>query len=168
MLFRKLGGTDIDVRAICLGTMTWGSQNSEAESHAQIDRALDRGVNFIDTAEGYPTTPVSLETQGRTEKIIGSWIAGSKRRDQIVLASKVAGPSRDIRRFRVATTASTVGTSCRPSMTASPGCGPTISISTSCTGRIAPPRHSASEGPARSRIILRPCRLPRRSRRSPR
>lgn len=101
MLYRKLGGTDIDVSAICLGTMTWGSQNSEQEGHAQIDYALDQGVNFIDTAEGYPVTPVSVETQGRTEEIIGSWIAGSKRRDKIVLASKVAGPSRgDARRFR--------------------------------------------------------------------
>ncbi len=101
MLYRKLSGTDVDVSAICLGTMTWGSQNPEEEGHAQIDYALDQGVNFLDTAEAYPVTPVSAETQGRTEEIIGSWIARGKRRDRIVLASKVAGPSRgDVRRFR--------------------------------------------------------------------
>lgn len=101
MQFRKLGTTDIDVSLICLGTMTWGSQNTEAEGHAQIDYALDQGVNFLDTAEAYPVTPVSAETQGRTEEIIGSWIAGRKRRDDIVLASKVAGPVRDaVRQFR--------------------------------------------------------------------
>lgn len=100
MQFRKLG--DIDVSLICLGTMTWGSQNSEAEGHAQIDYALDQGVNFLDTAEGYPVTPVSVETQGRTEEIIGSWIATSGRRSDIVLATKVAGPGRpsDVRKFR--------------------------------------------------------------------
>jgi aryl-alcohol dehydrogenase-like predicted oxidoreductase len=102
MQFRKLGGTDIDVSLICLGTMTWGSQNSEAEGHAQIDYALDQGVNFLDTAEAYPVTPVSAETQGRTEEIIGSWIAKNKRRSDIVLATKVAGPGRanDVRKFR--------------------------------------------------------------------
>lgn len=101
MQFRKLGHTDIDVSLICLGTMTWGSQNSEAEGHAQIDYALDQGVNFLDTAEAYPVTPVSAETQGRTEEIIGSWIDSRKGRDRIVLATKVAGPSRgDVRRFR--------------------------------------------------------------------
>ena len=94
MQYRRLGNTDIDVSAICLGTMTWGSQNTEAEAHAQIDLALDRGVNFIDTAEAYPVTPVSRETQGRTEEFIGSWIAGRKRRASIVLATKVAGPGR--------------------------------------------------------------------------
>jgi aryl-alcohol dehydrogenase-like predicted oxidoreductase len=102
MQFRKLGTTDIDVSLICLGTMTWGSQNSEAEGHAQIDYALDQGVNFLDTAEGYPVTPVSVETQGRTEEIVGSWIAKSGRRSDIVLATKIAGPGRpnDVRKFR--------------------------------------------------------------------
>lgn len=101
MQFRKLGHTDIDVSLICLGTMTWGSQNSEAEGHAQIDYALGQGVNFLDTAEAYPVTPVSAATQGRTEEIIGSWIDRRKGRDRIVLATKVAGPSRDdVRRFR--------------------------------------------------------------------
>ncbi len=94
MQFRQLGATDLHVSLICLGTMTWGSQNSEAEGHAQIDHALDQGVNFLDTAEGYPVTPVSAETRGRTEEIIGSWLARSGRRDRIILATKVAGPSR--------------------------------------------------------------------------
>ena len=101
MEYRKLGQTGVDVSVICLGTMTWGSQNSEAEAHAQLDYALDHGVNFIDTAEGYPVTPVAAETTGKTEEYIGSWIAGRGRRDDFVLASKVAGPSRDpIRKFR--------------------------------------------------------------------
>ncbi|MFD2430681.1 aldo/keto reductase [Sphingobium scionense] len=75
--------------------MTWGSQNSEAEAHAQLDYAIGQGVNFIDTAEMYPVTPVSRETQGLTEAYIGSWIAGRKKRDDIILATKVAGPARD-------------------------------------------------------------------------
>lgn len=102
MEYRTLGLTDIKVSAICLGSMTWGSQNSEEEGHAQIDYAIDQGVNFIDTAEGYPVTPVLRETQGRTEEIIGSWIASRGRRDRIILATKVAGPGRpnDIRQFR--------------------------------------------------------------------
>lgn len=94
--YRPLGATGIDVSAIALGTMTWGSQNSEAEAHAQIDYALDRGINFLDTAEMYPVTPSSLETRGRTEAYIGSWIAASGRRGEIVLASKVSGPSRHL------------------------------------------------------------------------
>ena len=94
MQFRQLGATDLKVSLICLGTMTWGSQNSEAEGHAQIDHAIDRGINFLDTAEGYPVTPVSADTRGRTEEIIGTWLARNGRRDRIVLATKVAGPSR--------------------------------------------------------------------------
>jgi aryl-alcohol dehydrogenase-like predicted oxidoreductase len=89
--YRNLGSSDIRVSEICLGSMTWGTQNSEAEGHAQIDFALDHGVNFIDTAELYPSNPMSAETAGRTEEIIGSWIRSSGRRDDIVLASKVAG-----------------------------------------------------------------------------
>ena len=91
--YRLLGRTDISVSAICLGTMTWGSQNSEAEAHAQIDYALDRGINFLDTAEMYPTTPGTPENRGSTETFIGNWIAASAKRDKIVLATKVAGPS---------------------------------------------------------------------------
>ncbi|MGD2170960.1 MAG: aldo/keto reductase [Gammaproteobacteria bacterium] len=90
MEYRRLGRSDIEVSEICLGSMTWGTQNSEAEGHAQIDYALDRGVNFIDTAELYPS-PMSAETTGRTEQIIGSWIRKSGRRDRVILASKVAG-----------------------------------------------------------------------------
>lgn len=91
MEYRQLGNSDIEVSEICLGSMTWGTQNSEAEGHAQIDFALEHGVNFIDTAELYPSCPMTAATTGRTEEIIGSWIAASGRRDQVVLASKVAG-----------------------------------------------------------------------------
>ena len=80
MQFRKLGRSEIEVSQYCLGSMTWGTQNSEAEGHAQIDAALDAGINFIDTAEMYPTTPLSAETAGRTEEILGTWIANSGRR----------------------------------------------------------------------------------------
>ena len=91
MKYNKLGNTDIDVSAICLGSMTWGSQNSTEEGHAQIDMALERGVNIIDTAEMYPTTPISADTQGETERIIGRWNAKSGRRDEVLIATKVAG-----------------------------------------------------------------------------
>lgn len=92
MKYRKLGRTDLDVSVICLGTMTWGSQNSEAEAHEQLDYALEQGINFIDTAEMYPTTPGAVETRGRTEDYIGSWVAKTPR-DRYILATKVAGPS---------------------------------------------------------------------------
>ena len=91
MEYRRLGRTDIDVSVICLGTMTFGEQNSEAEAHAQLDYALDRGINFIDTAELYAIPPTA-ETYGRTEQFIGSWLKSSGRRDDIVLATKIAGP----------------------------------------------------------------------------
>jgi len=101
MDYRTLGRTDIKVSLICLGTMTWGSQNSEAEAHEQLDYAVGQGVNFIDTAEAYPVTPVSADTQFLTETYIGNWIAQRRKRDDIVLATKVAGPTRDpIRKFR--------------------------------------------------------------------
>jgi len=101
MQYRKLGRTDLNVSLICLGTMTWGSQNTEAEAHAQLDYAIGAGVNFLDTAEAYPVTPVSRETQGRTEEYIGSWLAARGRRDDVIVATKVAGPSRDpVREFR--------------------------------------------------------------------
>ncbi len=95
MKYNLLGRTGIKVSEICLGTMTWGSQNSEAEAHLQLDYALDRGVNFIDTAELYPTTPLSPETYGLTERHIGSWLSARGNRDKVVLASKVAGPGRN-------------------------------------------------------------------------
>ncbi len=95
MQYRNLGNSDIRVSEICLGSMTWGTQNSEAEGHAQIDCALDHGVNFIDTAELYPANPMAAETVGRTEEIIGSWIKSSGRRAEVILASKVAGEGAD-------------------------------------------------------------------------
>ena len=88
---RPLGRTGIEVSALCLGSMTWGAQNTPAEGHAQIDRALERGVNFIDTAEMYPTAPVRAETTGRTEEIIGDWIARTGRRQDVILATKHSG-----------------------------------------------------------------------------
>lgn len=102
MKFRKLGRTDIDVSLICLGTMTWGSQNSEAEAHEQLDYAIGQDINFLDTAEAYPVTPTSRETQGRTEEYIGTWLASRRNRDRVIVATKVAGPVRsgDPRQFR--------------------------------------------------------------------
>lgn len=89
---RKLGRTGLNVSLICLGTMTWGQQNTESEAHEQMDYALDHGVNFFDTAEMYPV-PNRAETVGRTEAYIGSWMAARKSREKIILATKVAGPS---------------------------------------------------------------------------
>lgn len=97
MEYRKLGHTDIEVSLIGLGTMTWGEQNTEAEAHEQLDYALSRGINFVDTAEMYPVPP-SAQTQGLTETYIGTWLAKTGRRNDIVLASKVAGPSTDPKR----------------------------------------------------------------------
>ena len=87
---RRLGRTDLVVSQICLGSMTWGQQNTEAEGHAQMDLAFSRGVNFIDTAELYPIPP-KAETQGRTEKIIGSWMKAKGNRGKVIIASKVVG-----------------------------------------------------------------------------
>ena len=91
MQYRKLGRSDLNVSTLCLGSMTWGSQNTEAEGHAQIDRALDAGVNFIDVAEMYPANPRPGDQCGDTEKIIGDWFAGTGRRDDVILATKVSG-----------------------------------------------------------------------------
>ncbi|KFC62007.1 Oxidoreductase, aldo/keto reductase family [Devosia sp. LC5] len=90
MKLKPLGRTELRVTEICLGTMTWGSQNTEAEGHAQIDMALEAGVNFMDTAELY-AVPGSAQTSGRTEEIIGNWFANSGKRDQWILASKIGG-----------------------------------------------------------------------------
>lgn len=87
---RRLGRTDLSVSAICLGTMTWGQQNTEEEAHQQLDSAFARGVNFLDTAELYPIPPKS-ETQGRTEAYIGNWMQARKNRDKVIVASKVVG-----------------------------------------------------------------------------
>ncbi len=97
MKYRKLGRTDIEVSLIGLGTMTWGEQNTEEDAHAQLDYALSRGVTLVDAAEMYPVPP-RPETQGRTEAYIGTWLAKTGRRKDIVLASKVAGPVRDAKR----------------------------------------------------------------------
>lgn len=99
MHYRPLGQTDLSVSAICLGTMTFGEQNTEAQAHEQLDRALAAGINFIDTAEMYPVPP-RAETQGRTESYIGSWLKKTGRRDDIVLASKVAGPGNGLNYLR--------------------------------------------------------------------
>ena len=92
MKYRKLGHSDIDVSLICLGTMTFGEQNSPEEGFEQMDYALERGVNFLDTAELYAIPP-KAETYGRTEEIIGQWMKARGNRDKVVLASKVAGPT---------------------------------------------------------------------------
>lgn len=92
MEYRTLGRTDIKVSVIGLGTMTFGEQNTETEGHAQIDYALDQGVNLIDTAEMY-SVPPRAETYGSTERIIGTWLKKSGKRDKIVLCTKVAGPT---------------------------------------------------------------------------
>jgi aryl-alcohol dehydrogenase-like predicted oxidoreductase len=90
MLYRELGRTGLNVSRICLGTMTWGEQNTEADGFEQMDYAVSRGVNFFDTAEMYAIPP-KAETQGRTETIIGNWFKARGNRDKIILASKVAG-----------------------------------------------------------------------------
>jgi aryl-alcohol dehydrogenase-like predicted oxidoreductase len=92
MEYRPLGRSDLDVSAICLGTMTWGQQNTEQEAHQQLDYALEKGINFIDTAELYPVPP-KADTQGRTESHIGSWLAKRGNRKDVILASKVTGRS---------------------------------------------------------------------------
>jgi aryl-alcohol dehydrogenase-like predicted oxidoreductase len=89
---RKLGRTGIEVTPICLGTMTWGQQNTEAEGHAQLDYAIGHGINFIDTAELY-SIPPRAETQGSTERILGNWLAKRGGRDKLVIASKAVGRS---------------------------------------------------------------------------
>ena len=91
MEYTTLPNSDIKVSKICLGTMTWGNQNTEADGFAQMDYAVEKGVNFFDTAELYPV-PATKETQGRTSKIIGNWLKIKQNRDKIVLASKIAGP----------------------------------------------------------------------------
>ena len=95
MKMKALGRTDTLVSEICLGTMTWGTQNNFDEAAEQMACALDHGVNFVDTAEMYPTTPMGEETLGHTEVIIGKWIASTGRRDEIVLATKVTGKGRE-------------------------------------------------------------------------
>jgi len=94
MNYRKLGTTDLKVSTICLGTMTWGEQNTQEQGFEQMDYALDQGVNFWDTAELYAVPP-KAETFGHTEIIIGNWFKKTKKRNEVILATKVAGPSRE-------------------------------------------------------------------------
>ena len=91
MNYKKLGNTDLNVSTICLGTMTWGQQNTMEEGFEQMDYALDKGINFFDAAEMYPS-PCTKETYGDTEKIIGEWFTKKKNRSKIILASKISGP----------------------------------------------------------------------------
>ena len=91
MIYTNLPTTDIKVSKICLGTMTWGEQNTEAEGHEQMDYALDQGVNFFDVAKLYPV-PANAKTYGDTERIIGTWFKKTGNRDKVILASKIAGP----------------------------------------------------------------------------
>jgi len=92
MQYRTLPGTELKVSEICLGTMTWGQQNSEAEAHEQLDYAIGQGINFIDTAEMYPVPP-NAQTQGRTVKHLGTWLA-RQQRSRLYVATKIAGPGR--------------------------------------------------------------------------
>ena len=92
---KALGQTDLMVSKLCLGTMTFGEQNTESEAHSQLDYALERGINFIDTAEMYPVM-ASPDTQGSTERYIGSWLKKSHRRADVILATKIAGPNKNM------------------------------------------------------------------------
>ena len=92
MQYRRLGRTDLQVSVICLGTMTWGRQNTEAEAHEQMDYALEQGINFFDTAEMYAVPPTA-ETYGKTETYIGTWFKARGNRDKVILATKIVGPS---------------------------------------------------------------------------
>ena len=91
MEYKNLPNTDIQVSKICLGTMTWGRQNSQDEAFEQMNYSVDRGVNFFDTAELYPV-PASPDKYALTEKIIGNWFQKFKKRDEVILATKIAGP----------------------------------------------------------------------------
>ena len=99
MKYTTLPNTDLKISKLCLGTMTWGQQNTEAEAHKQLDSAVEKGINFIDCAEMYPV-PANPKTQGRTESYIGNWLAKGKDRSQLVLATKIAGPSRNMDHIR--------------------------------------------------------------------
>lgn len=108
MKYNTLGRTDLKVSALCLGSMTWGTQNTMAEGHAQIDMALDHGVNFIDTAEMYPVNPISAETAGDSERVIGEWLAKSGRREDVIIATKVSGKGNKAVRDGAPITAETI------------------------------------------------------------
>ena len=97
--YNRLGPTDIEVSALCLGTMTFGEQNTENEGHAQLDAALDAGINFVDTAEMYPV-PANADTYGATERIVGNWLRQRGNRQQVILATKAAGPATWLKHIR--------------------------------------------------------------------
>lgn len=99
MKYTILPNTDLEVSALCLGTMTFGEQNTEAEAHLQLDYALSRGINFIDTAEMYPIA-ARPETLGNTERFIGSWLQKRGKRDDLIIATKIAGPNRGMEYIR--------------------------------------------------------------------
>ncbi len=146
MDYRKLGSSDLTVSAICLGTMTFGEQNTESEAHAQLDYAFDRGVNFLDTAEMYPVPP-RAQTCTRTESIVGNWLA-KRRRDEVVVATKIAGPRRSLEWIRG-------GPSSMDRSNLRAASRPTTSIFTSCTGRSATCPCSASTSSIRARKARR-------------
>lgn len=108
MLKKPLGRTGLMVSEFCLGTMTFGRQTGEEEAHAQLDLARDHGIDFIDTAEMYPTNPVATETVGRTEEIIGNWLARTERRGELVIATKITGKGSAFVRGGAPVTAATV------------------------------------------------------------
>lgn len=99
MKYTILPNTDLKISKLCLGTMTWGQQNTELEAHEQLDFAIEKGINFIDCAEMYPV-PANPNTQGRTETYIGSWLAKKKNREDLIITSKIAGPSRSMDHIR--------------------------------------------------------------------
>ncbi len=99
MRYTTLPNTNVKVSKICLGSMTWGEQNTEAEGHAQLDYAVAQGINFIDTAELY-AVPATKETQGSTERIIGSWLKKTGKRDEVVIATKIVGPRDFVKHIR--------------------------------------------------------------------
>ena len=99
MKYKKLNKTDIDVSVLCLGTMTFGEQNTQSEGFEQMDYAIDNGINFFDTAEIYPVMP-RKETYGKTETIIGNWFKKRGKRDKIILASKIASKSEGLEWIR--------------------------------------------------------------------
>jgi len=145
MEYRTLGRTGLRVSLIGLGTMTFGEQNSEAEGHAQIDRALAAGVNLIDTSEMYAVPP-RAETYGATERIIGSWLRKSGKRDRVVLCTKVAGPGHALGLTYVRGGANLLDRrNIVEALDASlERCRPTTWIYTRCTGRHGPPTSSGA------------------------
>ena len=99
MKYTILPNTSLKISKLCLGTMTWGQQNTEAEAHEQLDFAIEKGINFIDCAEMYPV-PANPNTQGRTETYIGNWLTKKKNREDLIIATKIAGPSRSMDHIR--------------------------------------------------------------------